>query len=219
MKGSKTMKVILNLYLRFMSVFLVIFAIVVFLNTFLPILFDGNPVNSNSLEVYDFTKLGSGLISNLFVMIYTSVIIFAIKCTATYFDLLLLFSATRQSIMRTFNTMNIVLTLVGTAALNLLLLAGNIPNRIMFLFLITVSLYFMVNFMNFIGFVGKLFGWYFVVGSFILLAALIISTVNFIGGFIMMQLFSLEIILFIAVAAFVFFFVNQYLAKRYEYKL
>jgi hypothetical protein len=100
-----------------------------------------------------------------------------------------------------------------------MLLMHDIPDRGLFLIMITLSIYLILNFLNFVAFLGKLFGWYYIVGTFVLLASFILFTVNYIGGFIQMGLFKTEIITFFIVATAGFFLVNNFvLSKRYEYK-
>jgi len=146
-------------------------------------------------------------------------IAFAAKSTSVYFDLFTIFSVTRKRIIRTINITNVVLTVFGSLVLNLMLLMHDLPERALFLVLITLSLYLIMNFINFVAFLGKIFGWYYIVGTFVLLASFIIMMVNYIGGLIQMGLYKTEIILFFIIAAGVFFFVNNFiLSKRYEYK-
>src|SRR6056297_2265798 len=146
-------------------------------------------------------------------------IAFAAKSTSIYYDMFTIFSVTRKRIMRTINITNVVLTAVGSLILNLMLLLHDVPERWLFLILITLSIYLIMNFLNFVAFLGKLFGWYYIVGTFVLLAAFILLTVNYIGGLIQMGLFKAEIITFFIVAPTAFFCVNNFvLSKRYEYK-
>jgi len=212
MKKDNTMKVMRKFFIQFMWSFMISYSVILFFNTVVPLFFTG-------LKEFDFKEFQ--IIASFYfaILMYSMFVAFGAKCTSVYFDLFTLFSVARKRIMRTINLTNIILTVSGSAILNLLLLMHDVPDRGLFLIMITLSIYLILNFLNFIAFLGKLFGWYYIVGTFVLLASFILFAINYIGGFIQMGLFKTEIILFFAVAAAGFFYINNFiLSKRYEYK-
>lgn len=212
MKIDNTTKVMGKLFMQFMFTFLLIYLAITFFNTIVPLFFIG-------FSEFDFNEFKISATLYLGALVYSMLVAFSAKSTSVYYDMFTIFSITRKRIMRTINITNVILTISGSAVLNLMLLMHDIPQRDLFLIMITLSIFLILNFLNFIAFLGKLFGWYYIVGTFVLLASLILLTVNYIGGFIQMGLYKVEIIAFFAVAAGVFFFINNYiLSKRYEYK-
>lgn len=202
----------MKLFTNFLMTFIFIFLGIAFFNFIMPIIFEG-------LGSIDIEEIKIQLIMTLFVMIYTVMIIFAIKSTSTYFDLLSMFSIPRNEIMKSIHTTNIILTFSGSAIVNLLFLMVDIPQRLLILLLTTISLYLIMNFLNFIAFLGKIFGWYYVVGSFLLLASFIIAVVNYIGGMILMGLYIPHIASFLLISSCFLIVVNNFLSKKYEYKM
>ncbi len=212
MKMNNTTKVMGKLFLRFMLTFLLVYLAITFFNTIVPLFFIG----FSEFDVDEF-KISATLY--LGALVYAMLIAFAAKSTSVYYDMFTIFSVTRKRIMRTINITNVVLTVVGSVILNLMLLLHEVPERWLFAVMITLSIYLIMNFINFVAFLGKLFGWYYIVGTFVLLAAFILFTVNYIGGFIQLGLFKSEIIAFFTIAAGTFFCINNFiLSKRYEYK-
>ncbi|MEA1885469.1 MAG: hypothetical protein U9N62_13275 [Thermotogota bacterium] len=212
MKLDNTTKVMGKIFLQFMLTFLLIYLAITFFNTIVPLFFIG-------FSEFDFNEFKISATLYLAVLVYSMLVGFAAKSTSVYYDMFTIFSITRKRIMRTINITNVILTISGSAILNLMLLMHDIPQRGLFLIMITLSIYLILNFLNFIAFLGKLFGWYYIVGTFVLLASFILLTVNYIGGFIQMGLYKAEIITFFAIAAGAFLFINNFiLSKRYEYK-
>jgi len=209
---DKTTKVMGKLFLRFMLTFLLVYLAITFFNTIVPLFFIG-------FSEFDVDEFKINTTVYLAALVYAMLIAFAAKSTSIYYDMFTIFSVTRKRIMRTINITNVVLTAVGSLILNLMLLLHDVPARWLFLVLITLSIYLLMNFINFVAFLGKLYGWYYIVGTFVLLAAFILLSVNYIGGLIQFGLYKTEIISFFIIAAGVFFFVNNFiLSKRYEYK-
>ena len=212
MRMDKTTKVMGKLFLRFMLTFLLVYLAITFFNTIVPLFFIG-------FSEFDVDEFKINTTVYLAALVYAMLIAFAAKSTSIYYDMFTIFSVTRKRIMRTINITNVVLTAVGSLILNLMLLLHDVPARWLFLVLITLSIYLLMNFINFVAFLGKLYGWYYIVGTFVLLAAFILLSVNYIGGLIQFGLYKTEIISFFIIAAGVFFFVNNFiLSKRYEYK-
>ncbi|HPE41363.1 MAG TPA: hypothetical protein PLI77_09790 [Bacteroidales bacterium] len=212
MKKDNSMKVMRTFFIQFMWSFMISFLVILFFNTVVPLFFTG-------FSEFDFKEFQITATFYCAILIYSMFVAFGAKCGSVYFDLFTIFSVSRNRIMRTINITNVILTISGSAILNLLLLMHDIPDRGLFLIMITLSIYLILNFLNFIAFLGKLFGWYYIVGTFVLLAAFILFAINYIGGFIQMGLFMTEIILFFTVAAAGFFYINNFiLSKRYEYK-
>jgi hypothetical protein len=192
--------------------FVFIFLGIGLVNIVIPIIFEG-------IGNFDFEEVKTQLVMILSIMIYTMMIIFSLKSTSVYFDMMIIFSVPRKEMMKSINITNVVLTLSGSIAVNLILLMVNIEQRLLFLVLITSSIYLIMNFLNFIAFLGKIFGWYYIVGSFILLASFIISVVNYIGGFILLGLFVPQIISFLVLLIIALFVVNKFLSSKYELKV
>ena len=212
MKLDNTMKVMSKIFLRFMFTFLLIYLAITFFNTIVPLFFIG-------FSEFDFNEFKISATLYLGALIYSMLVAFAAKCTSVYYDMFTIFSITRKRIMRTINITNVILTITGSVILNLMLLLHDIPERGLFLIMITLSIYLILNFLNFVAFLGKLFGWYYVVGTFVLLASFILIAVNYIGGLIQFGLFKAEIITFFIIAAVGFLVINNLiLSKRYEYK-
>lgn len=212
MKLDNTMKVMSKIFLRFMFTFLLIYLAITFFNTIVPLFFIG-------FSEFDFNEFKISATLYLGALIYSMLVAFAAKCTSVYYDMFTIFSITRKRIMRTINITNVILTITGSVILNLMLLLHDIPERGLFLIMITLSIYLILNFLNFVAFLGKLFGWYYVVGTFVLLASFILIAVNYIGGLIQFGLFKAEIITFFIIAAGGFLVINNLiLSKRYEYK-
>ena len=209
---DNSMKVMAKVFIRFMLTFLLIYLAITFFNTIVPLFFIG-------FSEFDANEFKISATLYLAALIYSMLVAFAAKCTSVYYDMFTIFSITRKRIMKTINITNVILTITGSAVLNLMLLLHDIPERGLFLIMITLSIYLILNFLNFVAFLGKLFGWYYVVGTFVLMASFILFTVNYIGGFIQMGLFKTEIITFFIVAAAAFFLINNFiLSNRYEYK-
>src|SRR6056297_114295 len=209
---DSSMKVMGKVFLKFMLTFLLIYVAITFFNTIVPLFFIG----FSEFDVNEF-KISATLY--LAALVYSMLVAFAAKCTSVYYDMFTIFSITRKRIMRTINITNVILTITGSTILNLMLLLHDLPDRGFFLIMITLSIYLILNFLNFVAFLGKLFGWYYVVGTFVLLASFILITVNYIGGLIQFGLFKAEIITFFIISAVGFLGINNYiLSKRYEYK-
>src|SRR6056297_469594 len=202
MRMDKTTKVMGKLFLRFMLTFLLVYLAITFFNTIVPLFFIG-------FSEFDVDEFKINTTVYLAALVYAMLIAFAAKSTSIYYDMFTIFSVTRKRIMRTINITNVVLTAVGSLILNLMLLLHDVPARWLFLVLITLSIYLLMNFINFVAFLGKLYGWYYIVGTFVLLAAFILLSVNYIGGLIQFGLYKTEIISFFIIAAGVFFFVNN----------
>ncbi|HOO31629.1 MAG TPA: hypothetical protein PLB99_00705 [Thermotogota bacterium] len=210
--NNNVQKIILKLFVNFMITFIFICLGITLINFIIPILIEGT-------AGLDIEEIKTQLIYTFSLMIYTMMIIFALKSTSTYFDLLSIFSVSRNEIIKSVNITNCILSLSGSIVVNLFLLMVDIPQRIMIFFFTVISLYLIMNFLNFIALIGKIVGWYYVVGSFILLAAFIIAVVNFIGGFILMGLYIPQIAIFLIVACMAFIGINFLLSKKYEYKM
>ena len=209
---DSSIKVMGKVFLKFTLSFLLVYVAITFFNTIVPLFFIG----FSEFDVNEF-KISATLY--LAALVYSMLVAFAAKCTSVYYDMFTIFSITRKRIMRTINITNVILTITGSTILNLMLLLHDLPDRGFFLIMITLSIYLILNFLNFVAFLGKLFGWYYVVGTFVLLASFILITVNYIGGLIQFGLFKAEIITFFIIAAVGFLGINNLiLSKRYEYK-
>ncbi len=212
MRIDPTTKSMGKIFIRFMFTFVLIYFSILFFNTLMPLFFIG-------FSEFNLTEFKTTSIFYLSIFVYSMFVAFAAKSTSVYFDMFMIFSKGRKTIMRTINFFNVLLTLGASCLLNAMLLMIDIPQRLFFGVMITLSLYLILNFMNFIAFLGKIFGWHYIVGSFILLASFIILTVNYIGGLIQFGLYKVEISVFLILSAAVFFCVNNFiLSKRYEYK-
>ncbi|PWJ93213.1 hypothetical protein C7380_10842 [Oceanotoga teriensis] len=214
MQNNKS-KIVFNslfkMFLEYAKIFFLIFFAITIFNVVLSLLFDGY---SN----ITFSDISGTVIMNMSIFSITLAIVYAVMAPTTYIDIFMMLSLPRKYYFSSIFKMNVVITLFSTAVINSVLFMEDISERGIILVFSLIGIFFIVNMINFISFIGKRYGWYYVVGIFCLIASLILLFVNYIGGFILMNMFGVHLISFLLLMNVLVIFVNKFLIKKLEFK-
>lgn len=212
---SKAFKVTLNMLKETFFIFFIVFMTISLINSFTNYFGSGASAGGESFGRFFAENAGYNFSGMFFVFSFVSVIIIYKQIV----DLLLMFSVSRKSILKVINIYSVIFPVIMTFIISIVLIFVKVPfNRAELFAGILLLLYFSVFYTGFLSLLGRKIGWYYVVGTNLLLAAFLLLNFNTLYSFFVFH--EMKAVIYSALIVFniIFFAVDNIMFKSTEYK-